>query len=79
MAFACDQAFQGYYDADSPAVDAIASSIAIMPTYGAIGLCGALVLPADVYWKVKRSEDAFGAHASDPLCSYPSQVVAEGV
>jgi len=68
MALACGDPFHHSYAPDSPTVDAIAGSIAFVPAYGALGVCGALMLPADVYWKAKRPQDNFGAHVSTPVC-----------
>ncbi len=80
MALADYPPFQGPYDQpDSHTVDAIASSIAIMPSLGVAGVCGALTLPADVYWKLQRPDDAFGAHAAEQLCIYPAAAVGRSV
>ena len=77
MALAGSPPFQGpvIINPDSHTVDAIASSIAIMPSLGVAGVCGALALPADVYWKLQRPDDAFGAHAAEQVCIYPAAAV----
>ncbi len=67
VARACDLPLLGD-GSDSETVEAVAGSMAIMPAYGAVGVCGALMLPVDIYWKVQRPEDRFGAHAGDAVC-----------
>jgi hypothetical protein len=39
----------------------------------------ALMLPADVYWKVKRPEEDFGARAGNRLCTHSAQVVGDSI
>lgn len=70
VALACDLPFQSPYDQPgSHMVDTTAKSIAVLPTYAAIGVCGALMLPADIYWKVERPAEDLGTHVSTPVCA----------
>ena len=69
--------FQGpYSEPDSNMVDALASSAAWLPALFAIGACGVVTLPADVYWKVKRPQEALGSHVGERVCGYPGVAVA---
>jgi hypothetical protein len=77
--FACDIPFRRSNGSDPDMVDAIAASTAVMPPYGAALLCVVSILPADIYWEVKRPQDVFGTHAGGPVCTYSSQLVADSI
>lgn len=80
VALADDQPLQGPYDEpDSHVVDGIATSMAVLPAMAAVSACAMLMLPADMYWKVRRPQDDFSTHVGDPVCPYPGVVVAYSI